>query len=246
MKTDQIDNSIYDKLGAAWYEATKNPVALLRSESKEKIKFIKDVLAQSAIKDATVLDVGCGAGFVSNSLSSSGFKVTGIDLSEESLKVAQLYDQSRSCKYIYADAYSLPFSDHSFDIVVCFDFLEHVEEPYRVIKEIHRVLKPDGHFFFHTFNKNWLSWLIVIKGVEWFVPDTPKNMHILRLFINPKILLKQMTEIGFETQKVSGIRPVLNSSFWKLLFRGEIDKNFQFKQTKSLLLSYLGFAKKRN
>ena len=55
----------------------------------------------------------------------------------------------------------------------------------KIIQEAGRLLKPGGLFFFHMFNRNFLSWLIVIKGVEWCVPNTPKNMHLYSHFIKP-------------------------------------------------------------
>ena len=51
--------------------------------------------------------------------------------------------------------------------------------------EMARVLRPGGLLFFHTFNRSWLAWLVVIKGVEWFVRNTPKDMHVLHLFLKP-------------------------------------------------------------
>jgi 2-polyprenyl-6-hydroxyphenyl methylase/3-demethylubiquinone-9 3-methyltransferase len=242
MKPGEINNKIYDELGNDWYESKTNPVALLRSESKEKIKFVESFLTQKNLK---MIDVGCGAGFVANYFSNQGHDVTGVDLSEESLAVAKNYDQSGRCHYVAANAYQLPFPDQSFDVCICFDFLEHVEEPEKAVAEISRVLKPGGQFFYHTFNQNWLAWLVIIKGVEWFVPNTPANMHVLKLFIKPQVLQKQLERNGFTVNTVVGLRPLLNSSFWKLIFKGEIDDDFHFRKTNSLLLSYLGFATKK-
>ncbi|QDE65942.1 hypothetical protein BHS09_02385 [Myxococcus xanthus] len=98
------------------------------------------------------------------------------------------YDGTGSVDYRVADAYVLPFDDGCFDVVTCMDFLEHVEEPARVVAEAARVLAPGGLFFFHTFNRNWLAGLIIIQAVEWFVPNKPDHLHVLRLFITPEEL----------------------------------------------------------
>ena len=131
-----------------------------------------------------------------------------------------------------------------FDVVTCMDFLEHVSQPEVVLKEIARVLKPGGTFFFHTFNRNWLAWLVVIKGVEWFVKNTPKHLHILEMFIKPSELMKMMKPLGFKLRDLRGLRPQLNYSFLKMLFYGKVDDDFKFIWTRSTWMSYTGWAKK--
>ena len=124
------------------------------------------------------------------------------------------------------------------------DFLEHVEEPDRVIKEFSRVLKPGGLFFFHTFNRNPLAWLIVIKLLEWFIKNTPKNMHVIRLFIKPKELESYCAKAGMSVLSMIGIRPVLSTIDWQMIRTGVVSKNMAFTLTKGTLLSYMGVAKK--
>jgi 2-polyprenyl-6-hydroxyphenyl methylase/3-demethylubiquinone-9 3-methyltransferase len=192
-----------------------------------------------------ILDVGCGAGFLSNELARAGLNVTGVDLSEESLIVAKKYDETKSVHYQSADAYHLPFPDHSFDVLTAMDFLEHVESPREVIKEFARVLKPDGIFIFHTFNRNPLAYLIIIKLVEWFVKNTPKNMHVLHLFIKPNELKQYCTESHLIPKEMTGIKPIFSTIPFKSFFTGIVPKSLRFELTKSLLLSYMGIAIKK-
>ena len=179
-----VDNSIYDRLGDRWYDAYDDPVALLRAESKVKEQWIVDRLP--AARDLKILDQGCGAGFVSNALARRGHQVTGIDLSAESLEVAAKRSPEGNPSYLCVDALQTGLDSASFDAVVSLDFLEHVEDPAAATREAARLLKPGGYYFFHTFNRNFISWLTVIKFVEWFVPNTPKHMHVLRLLSSPK------------------------------------------------------------
>jgi 2-polyprenyl-6-hydroxyphenyl methylase/3-demethylubiquinone-9 3-methyltransferase len=236
----QIDNSIYDRLGRDWYEADDDPVALLRAESKVKTPWILARLAP----ESKVLDVGCGAGFLSNALATKGHTMTGIDVSRESLRVAALYDATKAVTYLEADAYDLPFPDATFDAVTAMDFLEHVEDPERAIAEMSRVLKPGGLFFFHTFNKNVLAWLVVIKLVEWLLPKTPKNMHLLRLFIKPRDLEHFCRRQGLAVEEMVGIRPMLSTIPWTRLFSGRVPPELRFTLTSNTLLSYMGRAQK--
>jgi len=245
MSSSKINNDFYTELKSRWYDAYDDPVALLRSENKVKLPWIKKRLLNEGLKkDSRILDVGCGAGFATNSLALDGYKVTGIDLAEGALDEAKLRDETKSVEYIMADALKLPFEDNSFDAVISLDFLEHVYEPEKAVKEISRVLKPGGLFFYHTFSKNWLAYLVVIKGVEWFVKNTPKNMHIYELFINHKEICKWLKLENLSFKEVTGIRPIINGSFFKLLKNRVVPKNFNFTTTGSTLISYLGYAKK--
>ncbi|MEZ0391386.1 MAG: bifunctional 2-polyprenyl-6-hydroxyphenol methylase/3-demethylubiquinol 3-O-methyltransferase UbiG, partial [Pseudobdellovibrionaceae bacterium] len=192
-----------------------------------------------------VLDVGCGAGFLSNYLGREGFSVTAIDLSVSSLEVARRRDETKQVHYLQADAYDLPFDDGYFDVVTSTDFLEHVSEPKRVLKEISRVLGPSGFFFFHTFNRNWISKLLAIKSLEWFVKNTPEHLHVYDLFIKPKDLKKWMEDENMEVLEMHGIRPkILQLPVWRLLTRGEVDPRFRFKWSSNLAVSYMGIARK--
>jgi len=239
-----IDNSIYDSLGEGWYTAFDNPIALLRQESKVKIPWVLERLEKhfGPSREIQLLDVGCGAGFLTNALSSSGYKMTGLDLSKESLHVAQKYDFGGNAKYVEGDAYQLPFADASFDGVTCMDFLEHVNDPERVIAEIARVLKPNGLFFYHTFNRNFLSYFVIIKLVEWFVSNTPKNMHVLSLFVKPREVIQYCNRHGLRNIEMTGIKPKFSTIKFRSLFTGVVPKEFSFELTPSLKLSFMGFA----
>lgn len=242
-KTNAIDNSFYDLYGEKWYSAYDDPVALLRAESKVKLRWIqKKIKALGFGREATILDVGCGAGFLSNELAKEGYVITGLDQSDESLRVARRHDMTKSVQYINGNAYSLPFMDDHFDIVISVDFLEHIENPQRVIQEISRVLKPGGLFFYHTFNRNWISYFLVIKCVEWFVRNTPKNMHVLRLFLKPDEVRDLCLKHGLITREVEGVRPVFSSVPLHNYLNGTVPSTMEFKLTRSTLLSYIGYA----
>lgn len=241
-----VNNDIYNDLGERWYTAQDDPVALLRAESRSRnpwlLQEIRNAFGENA---ASILDLGCGAGFLANELARHGYEVTGLDASESSLRVARQYDTTGKVKYECGDAYALPYPDASFEVVCAMDFLEHVEEPGRVVAEVARVLKPGGLFFFHTFNRNPIAWLIIIKGVEWFVKNTPPDMHILRLFVKPAELRAMCEQSHLRVEFLKGFVPkILQRPFWRMLFTGTVVKDFEFHFTKSMLTGYLGFAMK--
>lgn len=240
-----VNNAIYDELGERWYAADDDPVALLRAESRLRNPWVAEHILRECGHGVSVLDVGCGAGFLSNHLALAGFKVTGVDASRASIDVATRHDSTRTARYQLGDALALPFADASFDVVCAMDFLEHVEEPARAVTEMARVLKPGGVFFFHTFNRNPLAWLVVIKGVEWFVKNTPRHMHILRLFIKPRELERMCNVNGLSVKVLHGSEPVVFSwAFWRMLLTRVVPRDFRFRFSQSTLLAYTGYAKR--
>ena len=238
--TARVNNGIYHSLGESWYEATDDPVALLRAEAALHAPWVAERLAPGS----QVLDLGCGAGFLSNALAARGHAVTGIDVATDSLEVAARHDATRSVVYQQGDALALPYPPASFDAVCAMDFLEHVEWPERVVAQAARVLRPGGQFFFHTFNRNLLSWLVVIKGVEWFVKNTPRDLHVLRLFVTPSELRRMGRAYGLEVTELVGSRPRLDAAFLRMLRTKVVPRELRFTFTRSTALSYVGAARR--
>lgn len=241
-----INNTVYDTLGDRWYTAQDDPIALLRAESRLLGPWVLDaVRTQYGDESVRVLDIGCGAGFLTNRLANAGLSVTGLDLSQESLQVAARFDETKSVEYLAGDAHALPFEGATFDVVTCMDFLEHVDEPKAVIAEASRVLRPGGKFLFHTFNRNFIARVMVIHLVETLIKNTPKNLHVYELFSTPKEIDGYCQDAGMVTSDWRGTKPILAKlSVLKGLFTREVPKDFEFRFTPSLKVAYVGQATK--
>ncbi len=234
----QINNEFYHDLGEEWFEASNHPIALLRAENRLRNPWIISHLAPGS----DVIDLGCGAGFLTSALSQAGHHATGVDLSKGSLEIAKKHDAASI--FIEADATNVPLPSHTFDAVCAMDLLEHVPEPQKVIREASRLLKPGGLFFFHTFNRTFMSWLIVIKGVDWFVKNAPPNMHVFNLFIKPDQLTSWCTDLGMQVQEIKGCGLKWNSpATWKMALTREVPENLEFCFNRSLKMGYTGYAK---
>ncbi len=242
----QIDNAFYEDLNEKWYEEEAHPVALLRAENATRNPWILKKIEELLGTSCTILDIGCGAGFLTNTLAKAGHRVTGIDSSESSLNIAKIRDETHSVEYLQKDAFSMDYAQGSFDVICAMDFLEHIEEPERIVQMVSSFLRPGGLFFFHTFNRNILSWLMVIKAVEWLVPNTPKNMHVYPLFIKPKELEGWLKAEGLEVQEIRGLTPhFCSTGFLRSLIKRRIRPDFRFTFTPSLLIGYVGVAVKQ-
>ncbi len=245
MESTRINNAFYEELKEAWYDEASHPIALLRAENATRNPWIVETIRNKIGRSCDILDIGCGAGFLTNTLAVQGHRVTGIDLSAQSLEVARKKDPTKTVRYLELDAFALPFPDQSFDVVCAMDFLEHIELPGQIIRDAARHLRPKGLFFFHTFNRNVWSYIIVIKGVEWCVPNTPPNMHVYSYFIKPSELKNWCEESGIAIKEMHGLSPRLSSAaFWKSLVTRKVDRRLQFRFTSSLKTGYVGVAQK--
>jgi 2-polyprenyl-6-hydroxyphenyl methylase/3-demethylubiquinone-9 3-methyltransferase len=240
----RIDNAWYADLGGRWYAAQDTPIALLRAESRHRNPWIADELARAFAAPCRVLDLGCGAGLLANYLAERGHHVVGIDSTAESLTVARAHDRTRRVAYELGDACALRYPAASFDVVCAMDLLEHVEDPGRVIAEAGRVLAPGGLFVFHTFNRTWQAQLIVIKGVEWFVKNAPRDLHVLRMFVTPDELRAMCRAHGFEAPEIRGSRPRFGWPLWRMVLTGKVGDDFAFTTTSSTKLGYTGIARR--
>lgn len=242
-RTHVINNEWYADLGERWYEATDTPIALLRAESRHRNPWIADEIVRTlGTSPCRVLDLGCGAGFLANHLAEAGHQVTGIDMTPENLPIARAHDATRSATYEFGDACELRFPDASFDVVCAMDLLEHVDEPEKLIAEASRVLRPGGVFFFHTFNRTKRAHLIVIKGVEWFVRNTPKDLHVIELFRTPAEVTAMCNQAGLDVTLMRGSRPRFRWPLWRMLLTGNVGEDFEFTFSSSLAIGYTGIA----
>jgi len=245
----EMNLEVYSQLGERWYHAVDDPIALLRAESRMRNPWIAETLLRElgvTAESVRILDIGCGGGFLTNPLSMQGFCVTGVDQSAEALDVARRYDQSGKVSYVHADAFCLPFADESFDAVTAMDFLEHVQDPGRAIAEMARVLRPGGLWFFHTFNRTWISKWVAIWAVERFVANVPEGLHLHEWFIRPQELCQFAEQAGIQVQKCLGIRPALGiegiKNLWGIARSGCVPRDFRFVESGSLQVGYMGFG----
>lgn len=256
----QIDNNLYNEQGDIWWDENRILHLLKSSVNPARAGYFRRILDQVLgleYRGTPALDVGCGGGILAEEFAGMGFRVTGIDPSEQSLATAREHAQSMSLAIDYQQGTgeSIPFADNAYPVVYCCDVLEHVRDLSKVIGEIYRVTKPGGVFFFDTLNRTFASKLVAIKiWQEWkSTAFMPPRLHEWRMFIRPEELKGLLLQTGFEFKEFRGTSP--NVSVLKMISllrkraKGEIDmkqlgRSFKLVESDDLKILYMGYAVK--
>jgi 2-polyprenyl-6-hydroxyphenyl methylase/3-demethylubiquinone-9 3-methyltransferase len=162
----------------------------------------------ASVRGKKTLDVGCGGGILAEALAARGADVTGIDMAEKPLKVAQLHllESGRKVDYrltaIEALADEVP---GTFEVVTCMEMLEHVPDPASTIAACARAAKPGAWLFFSTLNRNPKSYLFAIIGAEYVLKLLPKGTHEYAKFIRPSELTTWCRAAGLQPAEIIGM-----------------------------------------
>jgi 2-polyprenyl-6-hydroxyphenyl methylase/3-demethylubiquinone-9 3-methyltransferase len=157
----------------------------------------------------TVLDVGCGGGILSESMAKLGAVVTGIDLGEKALNVAKLHSLESGVAVDYQLISVEALAEQqpaSFDVVTCLEMLEHVPDPASVVRACAKLVKPNGHVFFSTINRNPKAYLFAVIGAEYLLNMLPKGTHDYAKFIKPSELAVWMRTSDLALQQQVGMQ----------------------------------------
>jgi len=155
-----------------------------------------------------VLDVGCGGGILSESMAKQGANVTGLDMGKDPLEVARLHALETRTELNYIQS---TVEEHAalypnrYDVITCMEMLEHVPDPLSVIQACETLVKPGGHVFFSTLNRNVKSYLFAIIGAEHILKIVPKGTHHHKKFIKPSELLTMIDATNLLEVSITGL-----------------------------------------
>lgn len=155
-----------------------------------------------------VIDVGCGGGILAESMAKHGATVTGIDMGEAPLEIARLHGLETGTVVDYQQSTAEEFAlahPAQFDVVTCMEMLEHVPDPESVVQACFRLVKPGGHVFFSTLNRNIKSYLMAIVGAEYVLGLVPKGTHQHAKFIKPSELMAWLDQTPLVVKHMTGL-----------------------------------------
>ncbi|HEY5363549.1 MAG TPA: bifunctional 2-polyprenyl-6-hydroxyphenol methylase/3-demethylubiquinol 3-O-methyltransferase UbiG [Aestuariivirga sp.] len=216
------DLSIYDTGAEHWWDGSQRWLRALQNIVPARFSYFDQFAKWQGV---SVLDLGCGGGFMAEALAQRGAIVTGIDPAQKAIAAATKHAAQNQLMITYhvGNGENLQLADASMDVVVCVDVLEHVIDLDRVLREIHRVLKPRGLFCFDTINRNWLATFVIVFLGEHVLRIVPKGTHDQRKFIRPQDLAAKLQQCEFSQCSFQGLGPVgfnqrLDPIFGKLPF----------------------------
>jgi 2-polyprenyl-6-hydroxyphenyl methylase/3-demethylubiquinone-9 3-methyltransferase len=160
------------------------------------------------VAEKKVLDVGCGGGILAESLAQRGAQVTGIDMGDAPLGVAKLHQLESGLSIDYQKSTAEDFAkqhENAFDVVTCLEMLEHVPDPSSVVQACTKMVKPGGHVFFSTINRNPKSFLFAIIGAEYVLRLLPRGTHEYAKFIRPSELANWSREADLQVNQMTGL-----------------------------------------
>ncbi|TAN60942.1 bifunctional 2-polyprenyl-6-hydroxyphenol methylase/3-demethylubiquinol 3-O-methyltransferase UbiG [bacterium] len=220
----------FDKFGAEWWDPKGKLFSL---HMINPLRF--DYFAEKAgdLKGKLVIDIGCGGGLLAEKFASAGAIVTGIDLSPVAIDTAKKHAAETGVEVDYIISSPSGISKENiekFDIVICAEVLEHVDDLRGFLADTLAMLKHGGLFFFGTINKTLKARLLALFVAEDILKLLPKGTHDYSRFIRPSELVRVLAENGVEAEEIKGL------SYDPL--------RLEFRITGDTSVNYLGWAKK--
>jgi 2-polyprenyl-6-hydroxyphenyl methylase/3-demethylubiquinone-9 3-methyltransferase len=212
---DPAELAKFSDLAHRWWD-TESEFRPLHQINPLRLGWIEDL---TPLKGKRVLDIGCGGGILADAMARQGAQVLGIDLATKALKVAQLHaleanTQGVEYREISAEALAAE-QPGSFDVVTCMEMLEHVPDPSSVVRACAALVKPGGHVFFSTINRNAKAFLFAIVGAEYVLSLLPRGTHEYAKFIKPSELAAYCRSAGLNLQQTRGMEyNPLSRHYW--------------------------------
>ena len=204
MNADPLELKKFSDLAHQWWDPTSE-FRPLHEINPLRLDWIN---SQAPLAGKTVVDIGCGGGILAESMARKGASVTGIDLSEKALKVADLHslESGVQVRYELIAAEDLAAREPArFDVVTCMEMLEHVPDPAAIVAACAQLVKPGGRVFFSTINRNPKSYLHAVIGAEYILRLLPKGTHDYAKFITPAELSQFARRAGLTVDALKGM-----------------------------------------
>jgi 2-polyprenyl-6-hydroxyphenyl methylase/3-demethylubiquinone-9 3-methyltransferase len=202
---DEQEIDKFSELASRWWdpEGEFKPLHLI---NPLRLDFINQ--HSNGLFNKKVVDIGCGGGILAESMAKAGAEVVGLDMASASLEIAKLHGLESGINVDYHCVTAESFADShagEFDVVTCMEMLEHVPDPASIVRACAKLVKPGGHVFFSTLNRNIKSYLMGIVGAEYLLKLVPKGTHDHSRFIKPSELMQMTDEAGLLPRDMTGL-----------------------------------------
>ena len=201
---DPLEIQKFSELAHRWWDPTSE-FQPLHEINPLRLEWIN---ARASLAGKNVIDIGCGGGILAESMAKKGAKVTGIDLSQKALKVADLHglESGVDVRYKLIAAEDMAAEEPGqYDVVTCMEMLEHVPDPAAIVRAAAALAKPGGHLFFSTINRNPKAYLFAVIGAEYVLRMLPRGTHDYGKFITPAELSTFIRQAGLQLDGIKGL-----------------------------------------
>ena len=196
----------FNHLAERWWD-TSGPMAPLHGLNSLRVPFIHDTLSPPSTKrpPMVVLDVGCGAGILSESMASLGYQVVATDPATRNIEVAKTHAQQMGLDIDYHEGLIENLEAKTFDAILVMEVVEHVPDVQELLSECIQRLKPGGHLFVATINRTLASFVTAIVGAEYVFRMLPRGTHQWSKFVKPEEIISPLARSNMTLVKTSGI-----------------------------------------
>ena len=189
---DAAEAGFFGALAGDWWDP-RGSSAMLHRINPLRLRYIRDAVAvdprsRTPLTGRTALDVGCGAGLLTEPLARLGAAVTGIDAARENIAAAAAHAAAGGLNISYRSVAveELAAEGRTFDLVTCMEVVEHVADRPAFLRSLRTLTAPGGTLVMSTPNRTPLSYAALIVGAERIMRSIPRGAHDWHKFVTPE------------------------------------------------------------
>jgi 2-polyprenyl-6-hydroxyphenyl methylase / 3-demethylubiquinone-9 3-methyltransferase len=214
---DPTDVARFEALAQEWWDPS-GPMRALHQINPLRIAWLLDLIAghfgaprtpdpTGRLAGISILDIGCGAGLLSEPLARLGADVTGLDPAAGNIEVARRHAEETGAHPTYHASTVEEFAAHgaTFDVVLAMEVVEHVRDVRGFVKTACGLTRPGGLFAASTLNRTLRSFALAIIAAEYILGWTPKGVHRWEKFVTPDELRAACLAAGCQEKKRVGV-----------------------------------------
>ncbi len=235
---NQEEINKFDKLAREWWDPNGkfaplhkfNPIRQEYLINQISNHFQLDLDKEKSFADLSILDVGCGGGLLCEPLARLGANVTGIDAAKSNIEVAKIHMNESGLNINYLNKKPEEIKEKKFDVILCMEIIEHVDDVNFFIESCVNLIKPNGLIFFASLNKTLMSFALAIVGAEYILRWLPIGTHDWKKFISPNDIINKVSKHFLTHIETKGVtfNPIRNK--WNLSDNTDVNYMCYFKK----------------